>query len=87
MLANYILDSLYEPPPSPPRVNDDAITIDWDAVISSATQQAFEGANSDRDITLENKPEDIIDVWTALEALTPQLVILQPQNTVYMPKV
>ncbi|MDB9953314.1 AAA domain-containing protein [Porticoccaceae bacterium] len=45
--------------------------LDWDAIIAGASKHAFEDG---RDIysAPENRPVDILDTWTALEALSPQ---------------
>jgi len=59
-----------------PDVNNTGLeqdkTIDWQSVLSGVADVV---ANSNEEIPvkpLNNRPEDIIDTWTALEALSPQ---------------
>lgn len=53
--------------------NDETeLEIDWEAIISGAAQHAFEDVDGDIQAELANRPEDILDAWTALEALSPQ---------------
>ncbi|WP_370979117.1 DEAD/DEAH box helicase [Agaribacterium sp. ZY112] len=69
----------YVPPPVVPidepvrdtRQNEE-VELDWETVISGAAQHAFEGADGHIPAELANRPEDILDAWTALEALSPQ---------------
>ncbi len=54
------------------NTQDNEHVIDWEAVIAGAGKRAFENADENDRPLLENRPEDILDAWTALEALSPQ---------------
>ncbi len=61
-----------EPFESSNQNSDGEPILDWDAIISGAAQHVFEDADGHLATPLENKPKDILDAWTALEALSPQ---------------
>jgi hypothetical protein len=64
---------IMEPPQNSNQKNEGDPAIDWEAISSGAAQHAFEDAGSHLETPLKNRPEDILDAWTALEALSPQI--------------
>lgn len=65
-------EPIIEPQECPIPSNHDELEIDWEAIISGAARHAFEDIDGHITTELANKPEDILDAWTALEALSPQ---------------
>lgn len=58
--------------PKPEPVIDNEENIDWASVLSNAPDTAVSTNEDTPSKTLSNIPEDIIDAWTVLEALSPQ---------------
>jgi hypothetical protein len=57
----------------PPESNSGDKPIDWDELLSSSSDVLPNfGDEALEEKTLENRPDDILDTWTALEALSPQ---------------
>lgn len=52
------------------KVDDES--IDWESVLSNAVEHTENSNETESTKPLNNNPEDIIDAWTVLEALSPQ---------------
>lgn len=68
---SYTTSSLTVSPPETLRFENDA-PIDWKAVLSKVVENTSNTNTAPEPKLLRNSPEDILDTWTVLEALSPQ---------------